>query len=882
MRGRAAAWLIAVAICAGLYATTWRPLTAQAVTVPGFIYPNAGSVGTGLATSLGQQPYSFAVAGTHLYIGDGANPVVRDVDTVSGQESVFAGNDGYGYKGDGGPAVSAMIGGAWAMARCGGDTFFADTMNYVIRKIDYAGTITTVVGNGKRGYSGDGLPGTSASIGRVFGMACPWRGAGPDTPFLYFTDSTNGVLRAMTGSGLVYTLLTGMVYPTGVMFDAAGNLYISETGTDMVWRGDAITRVVSAFAGNGSYTFSGDGGPATSASLASPWGLAYTSNFTPFGNSCPCYVTIADRDNNRIRMVNTTNGVIDTLAGNGMPGFAGDGSVVDKTTTKLNSPLGLGYNIDNKLVYVADSGNNRARKIDMTSRIISTIAGNGTPSLSGDGGPATAAQLGNPYSVAVDGAGDEYIADNQNNVIRKIDHITGNITRVAGSLNATAGYSGDGGLATSAYLNDPRGVAVTPSGDMAISDTGNQRVRWVDHLTGTITTIAGTGVAGSDGDGVATGRMLNYPRGLAIDAGGKVYIADTDNNRVRVVDRGANTISAYAGTGLVAYGGDGGPALNAWLNSPRGLALDGAGNLYISDGNNNRVRKVATGTGIITTVAGNGTAGLAGDTNLATSAALDHPFGLAIDASGNLFIADTRNQRIRLVDTKGIISSVVGTCGNAPGFSGDNGPASFAELNFPYGLAVNSGGDLFIADVNNNRVRQAVRLAAGRPGTCQSTSVTPPSRDSTLPGPGSGQPPGRLTPIFDRPETARSSTAPATPAVVGSASFVWAAPTATQPAAAAPAAIPPAVAAPVAAPSAAAPAVAPPAVAPEVEVAPAINSREVAEVVTSRNPDVSRNVSGRPYGPAVLISLALISLALLGVRRRKNARLNGHKRPLTY
>src|ERR1700694_5900415 len=149
MRGRAASCLTAVPLCAVLSATPWRPLTAQAVTVPGFIYPNAGSVGTGLATSLGQQPYSFAVAGTHLYIGDGANSVVRDVDTVSGQKSVFAGNDGYGYKGDGGPAVSAMIGGAWAMARCGGDTFFADTMNYVSRKIDYAGSINTGVGHGQ-------------------------------------------------------------------------------------------------------------------------------------------------------------------------------------------------------------------------------------------------------------------------------------------------------------------------------------------------------------------------------------------------------------------------------------------------------------------------------------------------------------------------------------------------------------------------------------------------------------------------------------------------------------------------------------------------------------------------------------------------------------
>src|ERR1700737_710472 len=169
MRGRAAAWLIAIAICAGLYAATWRPLAAQAVTIQGYIYPNAGSVGIGTATSLGQLPFSLAVAGTHVFIGDIANPVVRDYDPGTLQESVLAGNDGYGYTGDGGLAVSAMIQGAGAITRCGTDTYIADTFNYVIRKIDNAGNVTTVVGNGRRGYLGDGVPATSARVSRVFG-----------------------------------------------------------------------------------------------------------------------------------------------------------------------------------------------------------------------------------------------------------------------------------------------------------------------------------------------------------------------------------------------------------------------------------------------------------------------------------------------------------------------------------------------------------------------------------------------------------------------------------------------------------------------------------------------------------------------------------------
>jgi sugar lactone lactonase YvrE len=852
-------------------------MTVQAATIPGYIYPNAGSVGIGSATSLGQLPYSLAFAGTHLYIGDVANPVLRDLDTANGQEGVLAGNDGYGYSGDGGAAVSAMINGAGAIARCGTDTYFADTFNYVIRKVDNSGIITTVAGTGTLGYSGDGGLGTSAQISRVLGLGCYNVG-----PFLYISDSDNRVVRTLDrNSGIIDTLLTGFAFPTGVLADPAGNVFIVDSGSNKVWRIDGMSYAITRFAGTGVAGFSGDNGPATSAQLNAPWGLAFTSAGGIYG--CQCYISIADRNNNRIRVVDPY-GVITTLAGNGTAGNSGDGGPA--ASAMLDHPVGLGAPLSGfpptaGAVYLTDSGNFRVRKIDMTSRVITTVAGNGSPSWSGDAGQAQVAQLGNPYSVAVDGAGNEYVADNQNNVIRKITP-TGVISTVAGNALLKPGFSGDTGPATSAQLNDPRGVAVTAAGDIAISDAGNQRVRWVT-AAGTITTIAGTGTAGSDGDGVATGRMLNYPRALAIDAGGKVYIADTENNRVRVVDRGTNMISAYAGTGFVAYGGDGGPALNAWLNSPRGLAFDGAGNLYISDGNNNRVRKVATGTGIITTVAGNGTAGLAGDTNLATSAALDHPFGLAIDASGNLFISDTRNQRIRLVDTKGIISSVVATCGKASGFSGDNGPASWAQLNSPFGLAVSSAGVLFIADVNNNRVRQASGLAAVRAANCQSPSASATTR-GTAQSPGSPPPTGPRIPQFDIRGTGQPLISSATPALAGSVGFVGAPPAASQPAAAAPAAIPPAIAAPVAAPSAAAAPVAAPPAAVEIH---AKQASEPATAQVARGADMmaaSPSEAIEPenspgYLPLVLIPLAIISMTLVVFRRRMNRRLIGHTRP---
>jgi sugar lactone lactonase YvrE len=852
--------------------------------VPGYIYTSAGSAGSGVATSLGQLPYSLAVAGTHLYIGDVANPVVRDLDTTNGQESVLAGNDGYGYTGDGGPAVSAMIDGAGAIARCGTDTFFADTYNYVIRKIDNTGNLTRVAGTGRRGYSGDGGPGTLASISRVLGLGCYDNGQ-----FLYISDSDNRVVRTLDrGSGTIDTLVTGFAFPTGVLADTAGNVFMVDSGTSKVWRLDGMFLTLTRFAGTGVAGFSGDNGPATAAQLNLPWGLAFTFAGGVYG--CQCYISIADRNNNRVRVVDPY-GVITTLAGTGTPGSSGDGG--SAAAAMLDHPAGLGYPLFGSpptagAIYVADTGNFTVRKIDMTTRVITTIAGNGSPSWSGDGGQASAAQLGNPYAVAFDGSGNEYIADNQNNVIRKITP-AGVISTVAGNALAKPGYSGEGGLATNAQLNDPRAVAVTAAGDILISDTGNQRVRWIDHTFGTITTIAGNGIAGYNGDGPATGSQLNYPQGVAIDSGGKVYIADTGNNRVRQV--GPSVLSTYAGNGTAGYSGEGVLATGAMLNGPRGLAVDGAGNLYISDANNNRVRKVTTATGFISTIAGNGAAGLAGDTNLATSAALDHPFGLAFDAPGNLYIGDTRNQRIRLVDTSGIISAVVATCGKSAGFAGDGGPASIGQVNFPYGLGVDASGSLFIADVNNNRIRTASALAAARPASCPSPSAGAPTSRGAAQTSDTPTPPTLRLPRFDRPETARSSTTPTTPLLPGAGRFASAPAQAAasrppaQAAASRPPAQPPAVVAPAGALR--------PAVATGVSAAPPrgeislIRDAEPVPALTvpggdmmaaSRAPAIAAE-NGPGYAPLILIPLAIMSLTLLVIRRRKNRRLIGHSRP---
>ena len=276
--------------------------------------------------------------------------------------------------------------------------------------------------------------------------------------------------------------------------------------------------------------------------------------------------------------------------------------------------------------------------------IINTVAGNGTAGFSGDGGPATSASLNNPLEVAVDAAGNLYIADRANNRIRKVD-TSGTITTVAGT--GTAGFSGDGGPAISASLNRPFGMAVDSAGNLFIADTSNQRVRKVD-TTGTITTVAGNGTAAFSGDsGPATSASLNSPAGVAVDSAGNLFIVDTLNQRVRKVNT-SGTITTVAGNGTGGFSGDGGPATSASLNSPNDVAVDSAGNLFIADISNHRVRKVDT-TGTITTVAGNGTGGFSGDGGPAASASLFGPNDVAVDSAGNLFIAEQINHRIRKV-----------------------------------------------------------------------------------------------------------------------------------------------------------------------------------------------------------------------------------------
>ena len=687
-----------------------------------------------------------ALPGLVVYIASGLCAPAQIISTFAGTNYSFPASS---------PALTAPFANVQSVAvDANGNVYAADSQDNIVVRISPAGNLTVVAGNQIAGFSGDGGAATNASLLFPTGVAVDRQGN------LYIADTansrirkvSNGIITTVAGNGLQAFSGDGgpatsasLMQPAGVAVDAAGNLYIVDADNLFFPSTPRIREVVNGtintVAGNGNYGFSGDGGPPINASFASPQQIAFDGN----GN-----IYIADTGNNRVRKI--ANGVITTVAGNGNVGLSGDGGLA--VNAALSFPQGVAVDASGNL-YIADTGNYRIRKV--VNGMISTIAGQGIGGFSGDGGPALSASI-DPRGLAVDGAGNLLIADTQNGRVRKIAN--GIITTVAGEGR----FFGDGGAATSASLNAPFAVAIDSAGAVYIADANNNRVRKVAN--GVITTVAGNGVQGFSGDGgSATSAALYLPFGVAVDAANNLYIADFGNHRVRKVANGiistfagngnvdssgdggpptnasipgpgavtvdsagalyvsaggrvrkvaSGVITTVAGNGSSGFSGDGGPAVNASLTLPSGLAVDTTGNLYIADTDNNRIRKVSNG--IISTFAGNGQQGISGDGGPATSASLTIPAGVAVDAIGNVYIADTGINRVRKVSA-GIITTLAGngtTQGATPGFSGDGGLATDATLQSPYGVAVDSAGNVFVADTGNQRIREVLNKVAYR------------------------------------------------------------------------------------------------------------------------------------------------------------------------
>ncbi|MFC1769888.1 hypothetical protein ACFLZI_02375 [Nitrospirota bacterium] len=587
-----------------------------------------------------------------------------------------------------------------------GNLYIADTENHLIRKVT-AGVINTVAGNGELGYSGDGGPATSAELNSPRDVSVDAAGN------LYIADTFNNVIRIVNTSGIINTVAGtgGSIYsgegiatqqtlndPQGVLVDAAGNIYIAENFGSRIRIVNAAG-FINTLAGDGSTGYSGDGGISTSAIVNSPIGLAMDSS----GN-----LYISDFGNESIRMINSS-GIINTVAGSNISdwGYSGDGGLAN--AAMLNSPMGIAFDaLDH--YYIADSANSAIRNVAAVTEDIDTFAGTGEFGYSGDGGLATSAMLNGPEGVAYDnGSSILYISDTYNHRIRTVAD-SGDISTFAG--NGFEGSLGDGGLANAAILYEPNGVVYDSNGSMYIADLGGHQVRKVNTSTGIITTIAGTGEGGYSGDGgAATSALLNTPAGLALDEANEIlYIADSRNHAIRAVNLLNGLITTIAGDGFPDLPVNPSLATSAKLWLPRGLTLDTSGNLYIADTFNNQVRVINKASGLIDLYAGNSIAipDYTGDGGLATSATLNTPYDVWMDSTDSvLYIADTINSVIRFVTTStNIINTVAGDkgTGNA-GYSGDGGSPTSAFMNLPEAVAVTQGGEIVIADTENHAIR---------------------------------------------------------------------------------------------------------------------------------------------------------------------------------
>jgi len=429
----------------------------------------------------------------------------------------------------------------------------------------------------------------------------------------------------------------------------------------------AIPGIISTVAGTGAPGYTGqDGGPATAAELHFPVGVAVDSNNN---------IYFADSLNNCIRKVDATIGNITTIAGTGMKGSSGDGGLARKA--KLCHPWGVCVDhLDN--VYIADTGNNRIRKISAKSNIITTIAGNGSPGYYGDDGLCIHSKIDSPSDLVTDADGNLYFTDTNNNRIRKIDFVHGGIIMTIAGTGGD-GFRGDGGSALLAEMHRPLGIALDSKGNIYITDSCNHRIRKISYTeenSTIITTVAGRGDSGFSSDGIyATHTRLNLPWGLAVDNMDNIYFSDSDNHRIRKITQATKIITTVAGNGVEGFSGDREKARDAQLNGPWGLGLDKKGNLYVADGENHRIRKI----------------------NLNPVS----KWGMAADSAGNVYFGDGDNLLIRKLN---IATGKVEVINNAESIMSEL--QNKADFQGPWSVAVDSGGTMWVVDNVNDQVQQ--------------------------------------------------------------------------------------------------------------------------------------------------------------------------------
>ena len=623
----------------------------------------------------------------NIYISHRSQNRIRKL-SPNGTITTIAGNGIAGFSGDGVPALESSLNFPAGLAFDKGNLYVADRNNHRIRKIDSKGIISTVAGTGIPECCNDNGLAVEAHLHFPSDIDVDTEGN------LYISDRSNNRIRKVNPDGIITTIAglgkpgyggdfgpadkALLKYPFGISHDNKGNFYIADRGNNRVRKIDQ-RGIITTIAGDGTHSFGGDYGPANQSSLAFPTDVIVDS----LG-----MVYIADRNNNRVRKIDRL-GVITTLMGLSQTEFNGDNEISAETT--LHLPFALALNGEDRLL-VVDRNHFRVREVRLQSNQVETIAGNGTFLFRGDGGPGGGATLDAPSGIAVDSKGNVLFADRLHQRIRRVGS-NGILETVIG--NGKQGNEGNGRPGIEATLHLPEVLVMDHEDNIYLTQrTGNAWIIRKSNAEGIITHFAGNGRQGNTGDGgPAIEASFHTISDIAADGSGNIFIADSINRNIRKVDKNG-VISTIAEANLEGLGTE---------VHPNGIVVDKAGSIFFSDSGSSKVYKIDTN-GAITLIAGTGDFGDHGDGGLALEAGLRSPGGLAIGPEGFLYIAEQTTHRIRRVDSSGIITGYVGT--GKFGYSGDGGPAIEANIKTPFRMDFDREGNLYFSDRDNNRIRK--------------------------------------------------------------------------------------------------------------------------------------------------------------------------------